>query len=359
MRTGGDVADAGAADPSAIHDAMRDVMHDAMHDAVATGVDFDASAESIAQARRLIASQLESWNLGQLGDDARLVASELLTNAVLHARPPVHVRLARLPQGVRLEVSDGSVELPLRVHASTEVMTGRGWALVESLCQEWGVEPSGEGKVVWVTLQDRSHKDSGVASGDSRTMKADLLELAQARPPDPLEQRYEVSLGDVPTALLIDAKAHVDAVMREFALLASGVAAGKRYVPVELSDLIERVVRNFSEARQSIKRQALRAVEQHQPRTELTLFLPVSAADAGLAYLAALDEVDAYCRAAQMLTLETPPAHRLFRRWYVGELVAGLRRAAHPEAYPQREPETFESRLLREFGQGTEPAQPT
>jgi hypothetical protein len=49
--------------------------------------------------------------------------------------------------------------------------------------------------------------------------------------------------------------------------------------------------------------------------------LPVSAADAGPRYLAALDEVDRYARSARILTLETPPLHRLFRRWYVDALV--------------------------------------
>jgi hypothetical protein len=48
--------------------------------------------------------------------------------------------------------------------------------------------------------------------------------------------------------------------------------------------------------------------------------------------------------------LETPAAHKLFRTWYVQELVAGLRRAADPEnADPDYVPESFESRLLREY----------
>jgi serine phosphatase RsbU (regulator of sigma subunit) len=47
-----------------------------------------------------------------------------------------------------------------------------------------------------------------------------------------------------------------------------------------------------------------------------------------------------------MLTLETPPQHRLFRRWYVEELVAGLRAAAAGEQYT---PLTFQDRLLNEL----------
>ena len=83
--------------------------------AISGGVSVDASTESISQARRLVVSQLDSWGLTELSDDARLVVSELLTNAALHARPPIRMRLGRLQAGVRVEVSDGSSELPLSI----------------------------------------------------------------------------------------------------------------------------------------------------------------------------------------------------------------------------------------------------
>ena len=79
----------------------------------------------------------------------------------------------------------------------------------------------------------------------------------------------------------------------------------------------------------------------------LELSLPPEAADAGVAYLRALDEADAYCRAARLLTLETPPQHRVFRRWYVGAIVDQLRAAS--AGLPAPPPETFEERLLREI----------
>ena len=321
-------------------------------DVVAAMAAFDSSAASVAQARRLVERQLDDWGQSDLSDDARLVVSELLTNAALHAKPPIKLRLARLPAGVRLEVSDGSPELPLKVRASSEVMTGRGWSLVEALCDSWGVQPAGNGKVVWATLLPPDIDASQIpAAFDSHTVETDLVSLGQGSRGDDDAIRYEVTLGDVPTELLLAAKGHIDSLIREFALLASGAAGGATSpVPRELMALIERVVGNFSEARQSIKKQALRAAERGEPRTQLTLQLPLSAAEAGLAYLAALNEVDAYCRDEQMLTLETPPAHRLFRRWYVEELVEGLRRAADPHhADPQWVPESFESRLLREY----------
>ena len=302
-------------------------------DVVAAMAAFDSSAESVAQARRLVQRQLDDWGQSDLSDDARLVVSELLTNAALHAKPPIKLRLARLPTGVRLEVSDGSPELPLKVHAGTDVMTGRGWSLVEALCDSWGVQSAGQGKVVWATLLPPRRRPVRHPSRRSTATPStpNCVTLSPQPSSDERVIRYEVTLGDVPTELLLAAKAHIDALIREFALLASGAAGGATSpVPRELAALIERVVGNFSEARQSIKKQALRAAERGEPRTQLTLFLPLSAAEAGLAYLAALDEVDAYCRSEQMLTLETPPAHKLFRTWYVEELVAGLRRRPTP-----------------------------
>ena len=265
--------------------------------AICGGLSVDASAESISQARRLVVSQLESWGLSELSDDTRLVVSELLTNATLHARPPIRLRLGRLHNGVRVEVSDGSSELPLSIRAGTDVMTGRGWTLVEALCREWGVEIRDRGKVVWATLTlpgapPEAGEPTGNGAADTQTVETDLISLGEAgEPNEHTAIRYEVSLGDVPTPVLVAAKAHIDALSREFALMASGAVAGRHPVPAELTTLIEQVVGNFAAARQSIKKQALQAAQRNAPRTQLTLTLPVTAADAGAAYLAALDQV--------------------------------------------------------------------
>ncbi len=337
----------------------------------ADDVTFDAAADSVAAARRLVARQLARWDLAALADDARLVVSELLTNATLHAQPPIQLRLVRMPQGVRIEIRDGSRELPLTVRPGADTMTGRGWMLVRALSSSFGVEPLADGKRVWVTLGgapadpnasegsegsaaakgSAGSEGSGAADGDAlatSTIEAALYALNEPDDTAPDVERYEVALGDVPTDLLIAAKAQIDAVIREFALLASAAAGGHPPVPAALHELIQRVVGNFGAARQSIKKQALEAAQVDRPRTRLTLTLPLAAADAGLDYLAALEEVDAYCRAERMLTLETPPAHRVFRRWYVEQLVAGLRHAAaHEQTRWQAEP--FESYLLREY----------
>jgi GAF domain-containing protein len=149
---------------------------------------------------------------------------------------------------------------------------------------------------------------------------------------------------------LLDAKGHVDSLVREFSLAASGASTGSSSaVPRQLAELIETVVHRFADARLSIKRQALAAAARGDERTHLTLTLKAAAADDAEAYLAGLDEADAYARAARLLTLETPPQHRTFRRWYISSLVGQLRAASSGTPAPALE--SFEHRLLAELGE--------
>ena len=150
----------------------------------------------------------------------------------------------------------------------------------------------------------------------------------------------------MPTAFLLEAKAHIDNLVREFSLAAAGRDSGDVSVPPHLARLIDTVVHGFADARAAIKRQALAASSRGEIRTSLTLHLPVSAADAGEAYLAALDEADDYARAARLLTLETPSEHRLFRWWYVGAVIDQLRAVAAGTRPPPMQ--TFEDRLVSE-----------
>jgi len=218
-------------------------------------------------------------------------------------------------------------------------MTGRGFTLVDAISVDWGVRPElTGGKTVWCELS--ADPQTEPSSVDLDALLARDGERASAG------QRFTVVLGDVPTRMLIAAKSHVDNLVREFSLAAAGNRGGTTTAPEHFAKLVETVVYRFSDAREAIKRQALAAAKRGDARTSLTLNLPLSAADAGEAYLAALDEVDGYARAARLLTLETPPDHRLFRHWYVEGVVNQLRRIGRGE--PPSPIEPFEDRLLSE-----------
>ena len=111
-------------------------------------LDLPFSAESASVARR----QLVQWMLS-LGaaddtrDDARLVVSELVGNAIRHARPladgTMHVTWTSLETGVDIAVTDGgALTTPERVEAGVSDLAGRGLSIVETLASRWWVESS-------------------------------------------------------------------------------------------------------------------------------------------------------------------------------------------------------------------------
>lgn len=87
-------------------------------------------------------------------EDALLIVSELVTNAVRHATPPITIEVAcRAPEGLSVRVSDGSPLLPSGRPTTSHDESGRGMALVDLLSAEWGVEPAEPGKAVWFHLR--------------------------------------------------------------------------------------------------------------------------------------------------------------------------------------------------------------
>lgn len=104
---------------------------------------------SPARARRFVDDTLTAWGV-EGGEDAVLLASELVTNALLHARTSMTVRLAEQDdESIRLSVTDGSTQALQERHFSIESGTGRGLRLLTSLASEWGVEWHEGGKTVW------------------------------------------------------------------------------------------------------------------------------------------------------------------------------------------------------------------
>ncbi|MFW3477118.1 ATP-binding protein [Streptomyces microflavus] len=113
------------------------------------------SAESARRARRLVRLALNVWGLTGVQDTAELVVSELLTNAVLHARrDQARVTVVRLGEGrVRVAVVDLSKDCPAPRAAGGGAESGRGLGIVEELSGgRWGVDPLPWGKRVWATL---------------------------------------------------------------------------------------------------------------------------------------------------------------------------------------------------------------
>lgn len=114
---------------------------------------FPAEAGSVSGARRFISRHLAEHELSYLEADVRLVASELATNAMLHARTPFTVSLQRLVGAVLLTVRDGSPVAPETADMSPTDIRGRGLFLVDHTSHAWGVNIGpGRSKSVWASF---------------------------------------------------------------------------------------------------------------------------------------------------------------------------------------------------------------
>ncbi|WP_431047442.1 SpoIIE family protein phosphatase [Streptomyces sp. P1-3] len=119
---------------------------------------FEPVGRSVASARTFVRDTLQGWGLTDVVDDAVVLTSELVTNAVVHAGTAADVSCIRAETGVRVEVADRypERELPLenagRNYGSPDREGGRGLLLCAALASRWGVEYSATHKQVWFQL---------------------------------------------------------------------------------------------------------------------------------------------------------------------------------------------------------------
>lgn len=111
--------------------------------------DLPAAPETAGRARRLVREALAAWGMSALADDVATVVSEVVTNAVVHAKSPVTLSLSRHGRSVRGEVTDRSTVWPTFLPAGPDEEHGRGLVIVAAYAVRWGVEPAPEGKSVW------------------------------------------------------------------------------------------------------------------------------------------------------------------------------------------------------------------
>jgi len=114
---------------------------------------------SVGVARRFTVDTLRRWGRDDLSTTGALLVTELVTNAILHARTMVQVCLERRDEIVRVEVHDGSPVRPALRDHGLDATTGRGLNLVARLAAAWGVDMGGNGKVVWAHLAEDRDDD--------------------------------------------------------------------------------------------------------------------------------------------------------------------------------------------------------
>ncbi|MGW6021879.1 SpoIIE family protein phosphatase [Streptomyces sp. NPDC055099] len=146
---------------------------------------FDPVGRSVATARSFVRDTLQGWGFTDIVDDAVVLTSELVTNAVVHAGTAADVLCLRTEDAVRIEVSDHypEREIPLQQAAvnmgNPDREGGRGLQLCAALATRWGVDYTPTQKQVWFQLDLPDRSVGTRAAGPA--LPADLLPLTDGR----------------------------------------------------------------------------------------------------------------------------------------------------------------------------------
>ncbi|MGY6025844.1 SpoIIE family protein phosphatase [Streptomyces spinosirectus] len=146
---------------------------------------FDPVGRSVATARSFVRDTLQGWGFADIVDDAVVLTSELVTNAVVHAGTSADVLCLRSDEGVRIEVADHYPEREIPLQGSPVTMGspdregGRGLQLCAALAGRWGVEYTPTQKQVWFQLDLPERAVGTRAAGPS--LPSALLPVADGR----------------------------------------------------------------------------------------------------------------------------------------------------------------------------------
>jgi len=324
----------------------------------------DASAASAA--RRFVSQALGPDLAADVVDSVSLVASELVTNAVLHAGTPVRLWLIRTGEdSVRIEVADQSPDPPSPRHYSDDSATGRGLVLVGALARRWGVDVSdaGGGKTVWAEVStgpdDRgpgrstgrrggarrrgSRRKAGDAPQTGGSLEAGRASRAARQPA--ADGMVRVRLLSLPVDVYRRATQHSDELQREFALILERDPSEGIEPPGRLLAIINELNGQFGGFVGAARARLEEAVDRRLDRIDVDYDVP-SAIGPAVARLADLfDEADTYCRRGDLLTLATPPQATAFRRWFLAQFTAQAGGA---------EPESWDDWVLRHEKEDTQ-----
>ncbi len=271
----------------------------------------------VQDARHWVSEVCRDIGRPELAECAELAVSELVTNALLHARAPFTVRVRGTAEHPRVEVSDASPEPPLLPSSGYDldgddllVTFGRGLSIVARCCEAWGAELEDGGKVVWFTPAVEPADDpvegqiTGVGGPEDRPRSGEGL--------------VEIELHGVPLGHFFGFQMHYRELRREVRLLA---LAHENDYPLAktLSDHFGALDRQLSEGIGAY--QIDEAVRTRRNRTDLRVAIARDGAATVGRFLELLDLADAFCRDQRLLSLARSAEQREFQRWFLGEFV--------------------------------------
>ena len=117
---------------------------------VASQLVLPANPRAVRDARAFVETCCHSASVeGDACDTAVLLASEAVTNAIVHGRSAAHMSVTVGNGVVLVEVWDGNSLLPRLVEQEADAVTGRGLVIIDTLAARWGTIEHRNGKTVW------------------------------------------------------------------------------------------------------------------------------------------------------------------------------------------------------------------
>jgi len=269
----------------------------------------------VQDARRWVVQTCHDIGRDDLAECAELGVSELVTNALLHATPPLTVRVRGTAEHPRVEVHDGSPEAPAMPSAGDAddddllLTFGRGLGIVARCATAWGVDLEEDGKTVWFAPATEPGGDpvEGLVTGEQPPTE---------RVPGPDEMRIDI-VG-VPLRMYVEFQRHYRELRREVRLLS---LAHETDYPLakDLSELFGALERDLREGIGAD--QIEQALASGAATADLHVAMPHETAATIGRFIELLDLADAFCREKRLLSLARTPDQQRFQRWFLSEFV--------------------------------------
>lgn len=278
-------------------------------------LELESSPRAVQAARRWIVSACDRLERTDLTDSAELCLSELVTNAVLHGRPPIRLVLAGTRSHPRIEVHDGSPRPPLLDEASIAPdedalsTVGRGLSIVAMLSHVWGADLGTDSKVVWF---------EPVAEPDGE-LSLPVLHYATGAVPTPRQppaHGIRVDLMRFPSAVFVDFRQQFRDVRRELRLLA--IAHGADFpLGSEVTAAFDRFDEVYAHTVGTVLLE--KAAANGATSVDLTLTVPPETPRIMAQLGNLLDLADEFAASERLLSLVSTDQQRAFRQWLFGE----------------------------------------
>ncbi len=309
-----------------------------------------ADAASVPGARRFVTDGLTSLGRTELLDDAALCVTELAANAALHSSSTfMEVALRAIDQSVQIVVEDdgpvpaevvvprasfdepGEPDKPesddeldldeLDLALADESTTGRGLGIVSVLAQDWGVEETGDGKRVWLTLAE------GDGTHAVRPPTVSTASAGRAEDAALPEGWAGVRLAGCPVHLSLRQDSHLDELVRELQLLDAEQAAPESR---ELAHRIAALLASPAHARFTGRRIAQQAAAEGRTHVDIDMAMPRELAPHVRALQEAVREADRLCEEQRLLTLASDVDLDDLRAWMTEEVSGQLEHGNEP-----------------------------